>query len=84
MEGRKKFTDSLVGENPAITKMFEELGFEIEAKMRKHTPSGKTLYQFAYHIDEKGVPDLGQDIEFKIPITGYMKELKEKNENEVC
>ncbi len=80
MEGRRKVTDSLVGENPTIKKMFESLGFEIEAEMRKHTPAGKTLYQFAYHIDEKGLPDLGEDIEFEIPITEYMKELKQKNE----
>ncbi|HTZ41680.1 MAG TPA: GNAT family N-acetyltransferase [Candidatus Omnitrophota bacterium] len=79
LEGRRKVTDSLIGENPAILKIFEDLGFEIEAKMRKHTPAGKTLYQFAYHIDEKGVPELGEDVEFDIPITEYMKELKEKN-----
>lgn len=80
LEGRRKITDSLVGENPAIVKIFEDLGFEIEAKMRKHTPAGKTLYQFAYHIDEKGVPELGENIKFDIPITEYMKELKQKNE----
>ena len=79
MEGRRKVTDSLVGENPAVISLFEKLGFEIEAKMRKHTPAGKTLYQFAYHIDEKGVPELGEDIKFEIPITNYMIELKEKN-----
>jgi len=81
MEGRKKVTDSLVGENPAVMALFKKLGFEIEARMRKHTPSGKTLYQFAYHIDEKGVPELGRDITFDIPVTDYMKDLKEKNEN---
>lgn len=80
MEGRRKITDSLVGENPIITAMFEKLGFEIEAKMRKHTPGGKTLYQFAYHIDEKGVPELDDEVKFDIPITEYMKELKQKNE----
>lgn len=80
LEGRRKVTDSLVGENPAILKIFEDLGFEIEAKMRKHTPAGKTLYQFAYHIDEKGVPELGEDVKFEIPVTEYMKELKQKNE----
>lgn len=80
LEGRRKVTDSLVGENPAIKKIFEDLGFEIEATMRKHTPAGKTLYQFAYHIDEKGVPELGKDVKFDIPITEYMKELKRKNE----
>ncbi len=79
MEGRRKITDSLVGDNTAISIMFEKLGFEIEAKMRKHTPGGKTLYQFAYHIDEKGLPEIDRDIEFEIPITSYMKELKEKN-----
>jgi ribosomal protein S18 acetylase RimI-like enzyme len=79
LEGRRKVTDSLVGNNPAIIKMFEQLGFEIEAEMRKHTPAGNTLYQFAYHIDEKGVPDLGEGVKFDIPITGYMKDLKEKN-----
>src|SRR3989338_10822263 len=71
MEGRRKVTDSLIGENPAVLKMFESLGFEIEAKMRKHTPSGKNLYQFAYHIDEKGVPELGKGVEFEIPLTHY-------------
>ena len=80
MEGRRKVTDSLVGENPAVLALFEKLGFEIEATMRKHTPAGKTLYQFAYHIDEKGVPELGEDVEFEIPITDYMKDLKEKNQ----
>ncbi len=80
MEGRRKVTDSLVGENPTVKKIFEDLGFEIEAQMRKHTPSGKTLYQFAYHIDEKGIPDLGEDVEFNIPLTGYMTELKQNNE----
>lgn len=80
MEGRRKVTDSLIGENPAVLKMFESLGFEIEAKMRKHTPSGKNLYQFAYHIDEKGVPELGKGVEFEIPLTHYMKDLKQKNE----
>lgn len=82
MEGRRKFTDALVGENPAIKKMFENLGFEIEAEMRKHTPSGKTLYQFAYHIDEKGVHELGEGVEFGIPLTEYMRNLKEKNKHE--
>lgn len=81
MEGRRKVTDSLVGDNPAVMTMFDKLGFEIEAKMRKHTPAGKTLYQFAYHIDEKGIPEL-EDIEFDIPITSYMKELKQKNERD--
>lgn len=80
LEGRRKVTDSLVGDNPAILKIFEDLGFEIEAKMRKHTPAGKTLYQFAYHIDEKGLPEFGEDVDFDIPITEYMKELKQKNE----
>lgn len=83
MEGRRKVTDSLVGNNEAVFKMFEGLGFEIEATMRKHTPSGKTLYQFAYHIDEKGVPDLEEDVKFNIPITDYMKDLKQKNEKEI-
>ena len=78
MEGRRKVTDSLVGDNPAIMAMFEKLGFEIEATMRKHTPAGKTLYQFAYHIDEKGVPEL-EDVKFDIPFTDYMKKLKENN-----
>lgn len=80
MEGRRKVTDSLVGENPAVMVMFEKLGFEIEAKMRKHTPGKKDLYQFAYHIDEKGVPELGEGIIFDIPVTEYMKDLKQKNE----
>ena len=80
MEGRRKITDSLVGENPVVMAMFKKLGFEIEAKMRKHTPGGKILYQFAYHIDEKGVPELDDEVEFDIPITEYMKELKQKNE----
>jgi len=79
MEGRRKVVDSVVGENITAIKMFEKLGFEIEAKMRKHTPAGKTLYQFAYHVDEKGVPELGEDVQFDIPVTAYMKELKEKN-----
>ncbi|MAG01704.1 hypothetical protein CMI42_00025 [Candidatus Pacearchaeota archaeon] len=79
MEGRRKVTDSLVGDNPSVFKMFENLGFEIEATMRKHTPGGKTLYQFAYHIDEKGIPDLGEEVKFNIPITEYMKDLKQKN-----
>tara|TARA_B100000315_G_C14442731_1_gene525451 strand:- start:124 stop:687 length:564 start_codon:yes stop_codon:yes gene_type:complete len=80
MEGRRKITDSLVGDNPKIFRMFEKLGFEIEATMRKHTPSGKTLFQFAYHIDEKGVPDLGEEVKLDIPVTDYMKDLKQKNE----
>ncbi len=80
MEGRRKITDSLVGENPSVSSMFEKLGFEIEAKMRNHTPGGKTLYQFAYHIDEKGVPEINEEINFNIPLTEYMKDLKEKNE----
>lgn len=79
MEGRRKFTDSLIGENPVIVTMFKKLGFEREAEMRKHTPEGKTLYQFAYHIDEKGIPELGDNIEFDIPVTDYMKDLKQKN-----
>lgn len=83
MEGRRKITDSLVGDNQAIFKMFEKLGFEIEATMRKHTPGGKTLYQFAYHIDEKGIPNLGEGINFNIPITDYMKDLKQKNKKEI-
>jgi len=78
MEGRRKVTDSLVGDNPAIMAMFEKLGFEIEATMRKHTPAGKTLYQFAYQIDEKGVPEL-EDVKFDIPFKDYMKKLKENN-----
>ncbi len=80
LEGRRKVTDSLVGDNPAILKIFEDLGFEIEATMRKHTPAGKTLYQFAYHIDEKGIQELGEDVKFDIPVTKYMEELKQKNE----
>ena len=79
MEGRRKVTDSLVGDNNSVFRMFERLGFEIEATMRKHTPGGKTLYQFAYHVDEKGVPDLGENVKFEIPLTDYMKSLKEKN-----
>ena len=79
LEGRRKVTDSLVGENPAVMALFEKLGFEIEGKMRRHTPAGNDLYQFAYHVDEKGVPELGEDVEFDIPLTSYMKELKEKN-----
>ena len=79
MEGRRKVTDSLVGDNNSVFRMFERLGFEIEATMRKHTPGGKTLYQFAYHVDEKGVPDLGENVKFDIPLTDYMKSLKEKN-----
>jgi len=79
MEGRRKVTDSLVGENLSVTAMFEKLGFEIEARMRKHTPGKKDLYQFAYHIDEKGIPEIGEEIIFDIPITEYMKDLKEKN-----
>ena len=79
MEGRRKVVDSLVGDNPAVLSMFEKLGFEIEAKMRKHTPGGKTLHQFAYHIDEKGIPKLGDDVKFNISATEYMKDLKEKN-----
>jgi ribosomal protein S18 acetylase RimI-like enzyme len=74
MEGRRKVIDSLVGENPTIKKMFESLGFEIEATMRKQTPGKKTLYQFAYHIDEKGVPELGEEVEFDIPATKYMED----------
>ncbi len=81
MEGRRKITDSIVGENIPVMKLFEKLGFEVEAKMRKHTPGGKTLYQVAYHVDEKGVPDLGEDVFFDIPFTEYMKDLKNKNEN---
>ncbi len=83
MEGRRKVTDSLVGGNPAVVAMFKKLGFEKEAEMRKHTPGGKTLYQFAYHIDEKGLPELGEDVKFEIPITDYMKDLKHKNKYEV-
>lgn len=83
MEGRRKVTDSLVGDNQAVFKMFKKLGFEIEATMRKHTPSGKTLYQFAYHIDEKGIPNLEEDTNFNIPITDYMKDLKQKNKKEI-
>ena len=79
MEGRRKVTDSLVGDNNSVFRMFERLGFEIEATMRKHTPGGKTLYQFAYHVDEKGVPDLGENVKFEIPLTDYMRSLKEKN-----
>ena len=79
MEGRRKVIDTIVGENPVAFKMFETLGFEIEATMRKHTPGGKTLYQLAYHIDEKGVFDLGENVKFEIPLTDYMKSLKEKN-----
>lgn len=79
MEGRRKVVDSLVGDNPSVFALFEKLGFEVEAKMRKHTPGGHTLYQFAYHIDESGVPDLGEDVDFDIPFTGYMKDLKNKN-----
>ena len=79
MEGRRKVTDSLVGDNNSVFKMFEKLGFEIEATMRKHTPGGKTLYQFAYHVDEKGVPDLGEEVKFDIPLTDYMKNLEQKN-----
>lgn len=79
MEGRRKVIDSLVGENQAVFLMFEKLGFEIEAKMRKQTPAGKTLYQFAYHIDERGVPTLGEGVVFEIPETNYMSELKDKN-----
>ena len=79
MEGRRKVVDSLIGENPAVVSMFNKLGFEIEAKMRKHTPAGKTLYQFAYHIDEKGLPQLENDAKFEISATKYMKELKDKN-----
>lgn len=82
MEGRRKVTDSLVGDNPAITKMFNDIGFEIEAEMRKHTPGGKTLYQFAYHIDEKGIPDLG-DVIFEIPETKYMELMNQRNNNEI-
>lgn len=80
MEGRRKVVDSVVGENEVVMRMFEKLGFEVEAKMRKHTPGGKTLYQFAYHIDERGVPEL-DEAEFEIPLTDYMKDLKNKNEN---
>ena len=79
MEGRRKVIDSLVVDNKAVFKMFEKLGFEIEATMRKHTPGGKTLYQFAYHIDEKGILNLGEEVKFNIPITDYMKDLKQKN-----
>jgi len=79
MEGRRKIIDSIVGENPIAFKMFEKLGFEIEATMRKHTPGGKTLYQLAYHIDEKGIFDLGENVKFEVPLTDYMKSLKEKN-----
>jgi len=79
MEGRRKVTDSLVGENPAVMAMFKKLGFEVEAEMRKHTPGGKTLYQFAYHIDESGIPSIEKDVKFEIPTTEYMKEVKEKN-----
>ncbi|MBI3623775.1 GNAT family N-acetyltransferase [Candidatus Pacearchaeota archaeon] len=79
MEGRRKVVDSLVGDNPSVSALFEKLGFEVEAKMRKHTPGGHTLYQFAYHIDELGVPELGKDVIFDIPLTQYMKELKQKN-----
>lgn len=79
MEGRRKVTDSVVGENSAVMSLFEKLGFEVEAKMRKHTPGGKTLYQVAYHIDERGVPALGEDVSFEIPLTKYMEELKNKN-----
>lgn len=79
MEGRRKVIDSVVGENPTVMAMFEKLGFEIEAKMRKHTPGKKDLYQFAYHIDEKGIPKIEEDIIFEIPVTEYMKDLKEKN-----
>lgn len=50
--------------------------------MRKHTPMGKTLYQFAYHIDEKGVPELGEDVQFDIPITKYMEENRRNVNNE--
>lgn len=83
MEGRRKITDSLVGDNPVITAMFKKLGFEVEAEMRKHTSAGKTLFQFAYHIDEKGLPSLGEDVKLDIPETEYMKDLKQKNkENE--
>jgi len=79
LEGRRKVTDSLVGENPSVFKMFKGMGFEIEATMRKHTSGGKTLYQFAYHIDEKGIPSLEKDVKFDIPITDYMEDLKQKN-----
>ena len=79
MEGRRKVVDSLVGDNPSVFALFEKLGFEVEAKMRKHTPGGHTLHQFAYHIDELGVPDLGEDVDFDIPFTEYMKDLKNKN-----
>ena len=83
MEGRRKVTDSLVGDNNSVFKMFEKLGFEIEATMRKHTPGGKTLYQFAYHVDEKGVPDLGEEVKFDIPLTDYMKNLEQKNKKQI-
>jgi len=83
MEGRIKFTDSLVGENDAVKKMFKTLGFIIEAKMRKHTPSGLTLYQFAYHIGEQGILELEENIKFDIPFTEYMKDLIEKNKEKL-
>jgi GNAT superfamily N-acetyltransferase len=83
MEGRIKFTDSLVGENQAVTKMFESLNFTLEAKMRKHTPGGLTLYQFAYYTDEQGVPELNEDVEFNIPLTDYMKDIVEKNKEKL-
>ena len=83
MEGRRKVTDSLVGDNNSVFRMFERLGFEIEATMRKHTPGGKTLYQFAYHVDEKGVPDLGEEVKFDIPLTDYMKNLEQKNKKQI-
>ena len=81
MEGRRKVTDSLVGENPAVTAMFEKLGFEVEGNMRKHTPAGNDLHQFAYHIDEKGVPELGEGVEFDIPVTEYMGLVKAQNKS---
>jgi len=83
MEGRRKVVDSVVGENPPVFFMFEKLGFELEGKMRKQTPAGKTLYQFAYHIDEKGIPKFEEDVVFEIPLTEYMKDLKEKNGKEI-
>ena len=65
-EGRNKISDQMTGENQAMERVFEKLGFVKEGTLRQHTHDRKDVSQYAYFIDESGVPELPKEVKIKI------------------
>jgi len=65
-EGRNKISDQMTGQNEAMERVFEKLGFVKEGTLRQHTHDKKDVSLYAYFIEDSGVPEISDNVKIKV------------------